>query len=124
LRLVGGLIDYVILLAAEAVTWALLTGANAPYRVVSVLVALAYLTYFWASRGQTVGMMVFGFRVRDQKTGALPTGRQALTRAGGWLGELVLSVVVVGLIGGLWMFWDPRRQALHDKVAGTIVTKS
>jgi uncharacterized RDD family membrane protein YckC len=124
LRLVGGLIDYVILLAAEAVTWALLTGANAQYRVVSVLVALAYLTYFWASRGQTVGMMVFGFRVRDQKTGALPTGRQAFTRAGSWLGELVLSVVVVGLIGGLWMFWDPRRQALHDKVAGTIVTRS
>jgi uncharacterized RDD family membrane protein YckC len=124
LRLVGGLIDYVILLAATAVISAVFTGSLNQLRGVVLLVAIGYLTYFWAARGQTIGMMVFGIRVRDQKTGARPTGKQALTRAGCWLGELVLSVVVVGLIAGLWMFWDPRSQALHDKAAGTIVTKS
>jgi uncharacterized RDD family membrane protein YckC len=35
---------------------------------------------------------------------------------------LEVAFCCVGAIGWMWMFWDPQRQALHDKVAGTIVT--
>jgi uncharacterized RDD family membrane protein YckC len=39
-------------------------------------------------------------------------------------------VPVVPSVGGLfalinesWLLWDPRRQCLHDKAAGTVVVK-
>jgi uncharacterized RDD family membrane protein YckC len=43
-------------------------------------------------------------------------------RGFGWWLEIWLCII--GWIGFLWMFWDPMRQGIHDKVAGTIVTTS
>ncbi len=31
---------------------------------------------------------------------------------------------LVGLLDNAWILWDERRQALHDKVAGTVVMKA
>jgi uncharacterized RDD family membrane protein YckC len=31
---------------------------------------------------------------------------------------------LVGLVESGWILWDPRRQALHDKVARTVVVKA
>jgi uncharacterized RDD family membrane protein YckC len=33
----------------------------------------------------------------------------------------LLSAVI---IGWLWAFWDPQRQTLHDKFAGTLVVRA
>lgn len=33
------------------------------------------------------------------------------------------AVGFVGLLGFLWMIWDPRKQGWHDKIAGTYVVK-
>jgi len=124
LRVVGGLIDFVILAALFGVVEAITRGSHAGSGLIDLAVALAYFGYLWSSRGQTIGMMVFGFRVRDKATGRLPGIGKAVLRGFVWWLEVVSTVCVVGLVAWLWMFWDPQRQALHDKVAGTIVTES
>jgi len=44
-----------------------------------------------------------------------------------YLAPALLSIVTFGLIwlpDGLWLFWDRRRQTLHDKVAGSVVVNA
>lgn len=36
---------------------------------------------------------------------------------------LLLLIGLVGLLDGLWLLWDRRRQCLHDKVARTVVVE-
>ena len=79
---------------------------------------------FTVSRGQTVGKMVWGTRVRDAATGGALGPAKAAVR---YLAPALLSFVTFGLIwfpDGLWLFWDRRRQTLHDKVAGSVVVNA
>jgi uncharacterized RDD family membrane protein YckC len=120
LRLVGGLIDLVLLAILFGLVEGVTRGSHAAAGAVDLAVALGYFGYMWSSRGQTVGLMVFNFHVRDQITGRWPTVGMAVLRGLVWW--LEVAFCCVGAIGWMWMFWDPQRQALHDKVAGTIVT--
>ena len=88
------------------------------------LAALGSFGYFWSSSGQTVGMMVFGFRVRDRTTGGFPSLGMAMLRGFVWWLELLFTFCLIGALGWLWMLWDSQHQAIHDKLAGTIVTTS
>ena len=36
---------------------------------------------------------------------------------------LIFIAMPVGLLGFLWVAWDPRKQGWHDKLAGTYVVK-
>jgi uncharacterized RDD family membrane protein YckC len=123
LRIVGGLIDFFILgvfiVAVNRVTndtLGLLTI------VFSVVLYVAYFGILLSQRGQTVGMMVFRFKVRDQATKRYPdivaSGLRGLAC---WL---ELGLCLIGAVGWLWMLRDPQRQAIHDKIASTIVTTS
>lgn len=122
LRIVGGLIDFVILLIINAVIGAILQKASGLAGLINLAIDLAYFGYFWSSRGQSIGMMPFGFTVRDVATGQFPTMGKAVLRGFIWVVEASLTICLVGAIGWLWMLWDPQKQALHDKIAGTIVT--
>lgn len=122
LRIVGGLIDAIILVVVLGVVDLLFRNNYGLSTFVNLVLAVAYFTYFWSQRGQSVGMMVFGFRVRDKTTGQYPEPVKAALRGFLWWLELGLTVCIIGLIGWLWMLWDPEKQAIHDKVAGTIVT--
>ncbi|MDQ6917908.1 MAG: RDD family protein [Candidatus Dormibacteraeota bacterium] len=88
------------------------------------LVFIAYVTYMWSSRGQTIGMIPFNLKVVDATTGGPLTMTKALIRAVVLMAEIYFCVCIVGLVGALWMIWDPRKQAFHDKAAGTLVLKS
>ena len=123
LRIVGGLIDVVILGVVVGILEAITRGSHGISGLIGLVVALGYLGYFWNARGQSIGMMVFNFRVREERTGQNPQVGQALLRAFLWWLELVLTpVCLIGFVGWGWQLWDARHQALHDKVAGTIVT--
>ena len=37
--------------------------------------------------------------------------------------RIVLFFGLFTLLDGLWPLWDPRRQALHDKIAGSVVVR-
>jgi uncharacterized RDD family membrane protein YckC len=85
---------------------------------------VGYFAYFWSSRGQSIGMMPFGFKVRDMATGQYPSLGKAALRGFIWWLEVAFTFCIIGAIGWLWQLWDPQKQAIHDKIAGTIVTAS
>jgi len=124
LRIVGGLIDVVILIVVGIVIDIVFRGARGLSGPIGFVVDLGYFAYFWSSRGQSIGMMPFGFKVRDMATGQFPTMGKAALRGFVWLIELGFTICLIGAVGWLWQLWDPQKQAIHDKVAGTVVTTS
>lgn len=137
MRIVGGLIDVVILVVIYGIIAIIFISAGdaglpgffqhrlLPLAgVLSVVIDVAYFAYFWSSRGASIGMMPFGFKVRDMATGQYPTMGKAALRGFIWTLEYALTFCLVGALGWLWMLWDPQKQAIHDKIAGTIVTTS
>ena len=124
LRIVGGLIDVVILIVINGVIGGILKDARGVAGLINLIVDVAYFAYFWSSRGQSIGMMPFGFKVRDMATGQFPTLGKAALRGFIWTLEVGFTICIIGAIGWLWQLWDPQKQAIHDKVAGTIVTVS
>ena len=122
MRLVGGLIDLVIIVVINGIISAILQKATGLAGLVNLVLDLGYWGYFLSQRGQSIGMMVFGFHVRDVQTGQFPSVGRAILRGFIWQLEIGFTICIVGLVGWLWMFWDPQRQGWHDKAAGTIVT--
>ena len=121
-RIVGGLIDVVILIVVGAIISTILKDVRLLAGLIIIVVDVAYFGYFWSSRGASIGMMPFGFKVRDMATGQYPTMGKAALRGFIWTLEYGFTICIIGAIGWLWMLWDPKKQAIHDKVAGTIVT--
>jgi uncharacterized RDD family membrane protein YckC len=77
-----------------------------------VLFAL-YSTGFWALAGRTPGMAVLG--IRGTRTGG---------RSMSWTSAALRAVVfAVFPIGALWCLVDRRHQAVHDKLARTLVVR-
>ncbi|TDC54994.1 RDD family protein, partial [Actinomadura sp. KC345] len=117
--------------------WALydIPRLMAGYAVVFLL-GFAYFTIMHAKWGQTLGKKVVGIRLvsaADQSavSWGQVLGRQAfvyaITVSTAMLNFLVPGGAVLGMVGLLdnaWILWDERRQALHDKVAGTLVVKA
>jgi len=126
LRIVGGLIDVVILFVIDLVISLAFSVVHlaAVAWILEVVVNFGYLGHLWSTQGATIGMMPFGFKVRDVATGQYPTLGKALLRAFVWNVEVGFTICLIGAVGWLWQLWDPQRQAIHDKAAGTIVTLS
>ncbi len=122
LRIVGGLIDVVILTIVNGIIAVIFQKVQGVAGLVNLAIDLAYFGYFLSTRGQTIGMMVFGFKVRDVNTGNYPDVGKSILRGLIWNIEVALTVCLIGALGWLWMLWDPQRQAIHDKIAGTMVT--
>ena len=67
--------------------------------------------------GRTLGKLVM--RTRAVKTSGAPfTFFDAFVRHGGYV-----AGVAMGMIGFLRLLWDPNRQAVEDRIAGTVVVK-
>jgi uncharacterized RDD family membrane protein YckC len=129
MRIVGGLIDVVILVVIYGICAILFisAGIQAPILlagVLSLVIDVAYFAYFWSSGGSSIGMMPLGFKVRDVATGQYPTMGKAALRGLIWTLEFGFTIFIIGAIGWLWQLWDAHKQAIHDKIAGTIVTTS
>jgi uncharacterized RDD family membrane protein YckC len=104
-------------------TYALTRSMDRPVRlaVITVLGVVYFALLNGGAKGQTLGKMLWGVRVRDAATGGPLGPAKAAVR---YLAPALLSIVTFGLIwlpDGLWLFWDRRRQTLHDKVAGSVV---
>ncbi len=69
-------------------------------------------------RGRTPGKLIFG--IQALKTdGTAFTYFDAFVRHGGYV-----AGVAMGLTGFLKLLWDPNRQAVEDRIAGTVVVYS
>jgi hypothetical protein len=77
-----------------------------------------YLTVFTAWwGGQTPGKKLLGVRVL--RLDGKPIGWwDAFERAGGYAAGFA-----TGLLGFAQVFWDPNRQAIHDRVSSTVVVR-
>lgn len=78
--------------------------------------AALYMTVFlsWWN-GQTVGKKIMGIRV-VRLDGERITWWVAFERAGGYAAGLA-----TGLLGFAQVWWDANRQAIHDRIVGTVV---
>lgn len=106
-----------------------LTAALLPISLVNLVVTVVYDTLFLVWRGATPGKMVLGTVVRPvEGPGPVGWARAVRRQLLYVVGDLVGLVPVVGVLGSMlsildpaWLLWDSKRQALHDKVAGTVV---
>ncbi len=72
-------------------------------------------TVFW--NGYTPGKRIFGIRAR-RLDGKPFTLWSSFERFGGYA-----AGVATGLLGFAQVFWDANRQAIHDKISGTVVVQ-
>jgi uncharacterized RDD family membrane protein YckC len=70
----------------------------------------------WARYGATPGKVLLDLRVVAANGGGRVSARQAILRYIGYF----LAAAPLGL-GFIWIAWDPCKQGLHDKLAGTEV---
>lgn len=88
------------------------------YQALSNLIGLVYDVGFWVKNdGRTPGKMAV--KVKVVKTDGSPiTLGTAILR---WIGGII-AVLPLGL-GLFWIAWDSKKQAWHDKIAGTYVIR-
>ena len=106
-----------------------LSEALVPVTVASLVVALVYEVAFLTWRAATPGKMVLGTVVRPVAAAgpvSLVTAvrRQAITVLASVMAFVPLLgafSTVLNILDPAWLLWDPKRQALHDKVAETVV---
>jgi uncharacterized RDD family membrane protein YckC len=93
------------------------------------VVALLYALVFLRGRQATPGKLLLGLQVRmSDRPGPLPWRTVVLRVA--LTSPLIIAVllpyvgtwlIVVAAVDCLWAAWDPKKQTLHDKIAGTSV---
>lgn len=131
-RLFAGVLDGIIVgIVSAPFSWTSWTYAWDSHKGVwdrypaqhTFLAGIVAFLYFWLLHaywnGQTVGKKVFGMRVVQVDGTRIGVGQAALRQAV----ETVLSWLccVGGLLDLGWILFDPRKQALHDKAARTVV---
>jgi uncharacterized RDD family membrane protein YckC len=101
----------------------LLAGQSVLALVIQAAVVIVYGAVLIGSpRGQTVGMMAVGIRCVGGEAGErVSYGRAAGRAAFEYL--LAILLFIPWVLDMLWPLWDGRRQALHDKVVGTVVLR-
>jgi uncharacterized RDD family membrane protein YckC len=96
------------------------------YALVSLLVAGVYTVVLLRLWGATLGKRLLGLRVRSwDREGPLTWG-QSLGRwlTGEGIAAFPLFSLIWPLVNYLWPLWDRRRQAVHDKLPGTVVVSA
>jgi len=97
-------------------------GGTLPVFVASALILLTPSLYYWLMtglRGQTLGKMVVGIRVVNNRGTKPGLARAALRES---IGKTISTVVL--FLGFFWVIWDDRAQGWHDKLASTYVVNS
>ena len=125
-RFLATLVDTIILLAISTPVLYLAYGSGywnngkMVNGVVDILMSYVFpavtVIWLWHRFGSTPGKMMLGARIVDATTGDAPTTGQFIGRYFGYL----VSALPLGL-GLLWVAFDARKQAWHDKLAGTAV---
>lgn len=82
-----------------------------------IAINIAYFTYFHGSTGRTPGKMLLGLQVYCANSTEVSFGI-AFLRAVGYLVSSLLGTFPLGFI---WAAFDKKKQAWHDKIAGTVV---
>jgi uncharacterized RDD family membrane protein YckC len=76
------------------------------------------ITTFWIRRHATPGKMAISAIIIDERTAGPPSVWQHVGRYCGYF----VSALPLGL-GFLWVAFSPKKQAWHDRLAGTLVVR-
>jgi uncharacterized RDD family membrane protein YckC len=112
-----GIVDFVLIVFGVA----FVHGSSLDLAYVFVVAFdLWYLVWRLGRRGQTWGMQLAHVVLVDKATGQRSVGLgRALVRL---VFAAAIAAVPFGLLFDLlWPLWNPYKQTLHDKVAGTVV---
>jgi uncharacterized RDD family membrane protein YckC len=131
-RIVGWLIDYLLFGVPFAVVSLALndstdasTIAEPPLWATFGFAAAStiYETVFVATRGRTLGAWIVGVRIVRIDDGHVPGWSKAGIRALLPMALQAVPVVGIALMAAVYVtaLFNPRRQGLHDRAAGTIV---
>ncbi len=127
-RFFAGIVDLLLiaLMVSPAAAAIYYSGGNwANPKIIGLMSGLtavtmfAYLTICTAMTGRTLAMRMFKMRTIDLRTGLIPTGGQAITRAL----TFVFSFALLGL-GIAYALIDPDKRAVHDRLSKTIVIRT
>ncbi|HEX7167218.1 MAG TPA: RDD family protein [Acidimicrobiales bacterium] len=139
-RLVAAIIDGIVIAVPSAIVVVVFLGASVAVDtgtgdlvagfgsfVFTLVIGVASIAYYvvldGGPRGQTLGKMALSIQVRDEVGGGpIGYGRGALRRLLQFVANFIPcfgSLIVI--LDGLWPLWDPKRQALHDKIARSVV---
>lgn len=128
-RVGATLIDSLLIVAITLPLLFLIYGANyflseetikgpADVLISYVLPTVAVIA-FWHLKQATPGKMLLGAKIVDAKTGLPPATGKLVIRYFAY----IISLIPLGL-GYFWIAFDPKKQAWHDKLAGTVVVRS
>ncbi|TDW19099.1 putative RDD family membrane protein YckC [Kribbella kalugense] len=103
-----------------------------PAALIGYLVSFVYEYLFLTKKGATPGKMALNIAVRLRDVPGIPPGAAVAKRYGVIVLLSVVGVIpLIGTLAGfvallnyLWPLWDDKKQALHDKVAGTNVVRT
>jgi uncharacterized RDD family membrane protein YckC len=73
---------------------------------------------FWRGKKATPGKLALRLSVVDAKTGNTLAVGQSIVRYVAYM----VSILPFGM-GFIWIIFDPRKQAWHDKIAGSVVVR-
>lgn len=82
-----------------------------------VALDIAYFTYFHGTAGRTPGKMLLGLQVYCANGTEVSFGIAFLRAVGYLISSLLLTIP----LGFIWAAFDKKKQAWHDKIAGTVV---
>lgn len=110
----------------------LIFGSQVLATIIGAVIGLAYNVLLIGSKGQTVGMMAIGIKVRPNEEGVILDKQRALKRAILPVGLQILMGLplinalagLVYLLDGLSMLWDVNKQTFHDKIGKTVVVRT
>lgn len=144
-RLVAGVIDfavsYGITLIIDIPIWGYhrtttggkgSAGHQIAIDLIATAIGLAYYSWPHARWGQTLGKRALGIRLRSIDGDAI-SYRQAIGRylfqtlffiAANAAAGIATPLALIGFLNLAWILWNPRRQALHDKAAHTVVVRT
>jgi uncharacterized RDD family membrane protein YckC len=108
-------VDPAVLQAAMADGLAAFLPSAMRAGIIVQLLGMGYFVGSWLILGRSPGMALLGLRIVTDDGGPIGLGRVIVRFAGYVIGALPL------LLGFAWALWDPRKQAWHDKLAGTVV---
>jgi uncharacterized RDD family membrane protein YckC len=89
--------------------------------IITIIGPLLYMPLCWWKRGATFGQSALGLKVVREADGGPIDGGTAFVRYIVWMLESFGTYILVGLLGFIWAAFDSRKQAWHDKAAGTVV---
>ena len=114
------LIIYVVILQGSGADFSTMDAATTTqyvriFQLLNFAAEFGYFVTFW-TLGSTIGMRLVGIRVADESTFETIGVGKAMLRFLGF----VVSGAICGL-GFLRVAWNPDKQGLHDRMAGTVV---